>query len=264
MCQIFICLPQVSQTLLKPGSSSNEARLSTNIYAMPTDEILGSQFVGGSKMVGKSLTRIGTITGALEESQLVGREKEESDPINLIAQQKDHQPTVISVWRMGGIGKTTLVKEVYQSPKLSGLFDFRAFITIMRPFVLEEVLKSLVIQLDAQSTNRNGTNFGVGTKVTGVEALIEYLGNIFRSNKCLIVLDDLFSIAVWDMIIQSFHNMKNGSWIVITTREENIAKHCSSKKGSIYKLKVLENKDALDLFTKKVLMQYNLAPFFHL
>ena len=94
--------------------------------------------------------------------------------------------------------------------------------------------------------------------------MIEYLGNIFRSNKCLIVLNDLFSTAEWDMIIQSFHNMKNGSWIVITTREENIAKHCSSKKGSIYKLKVLENKDALDLFTKKVLVQYNLAPFFHL
>ena len=236
MCQIFICLPQVSQTLLKPGSSSNEARLSTNIYAMPTDEILGSQFVCGSKMVGKSLTRIGTITGALEESQLVGREKEESDPINLIAQQKDHQPTVISVWRMGSIGKTTLVKEVYQSPKLSGLFDLRACVTIMRPFVLKEVLMSLVIQLDAQSSNKNGTiDFGVGTKnVTEVDALIEYLGKIFRSNKCLIVLDDLFSIAEWDMIVQSFHNMKSGSWIVITTREENVAKHCSSKRGNIY------------------------------
>ena len=126
---------------------------------------------------------------------------------------------------------------------------------------------SLVIQLDAQSSNKNGTiDFGIGTKnVTEVDALIEYLGNIFRSNKCLIVLNDLFSTAEWDMIIQSFHNMKNGSWIVITTREENIAKHCSSKKGSIYKLKFLENRDGLDLFAKKVLVHYNLALFsFHM
>ncbi|XP_039797452.1 probable disease resistance protein RXW24L [Panicum virgatum] len=231
---------------------------------MPTDAVLENQFVGNSKMVGKGLTRIGTITGALEESQFVGREKEKSDLIDLIAQKEDHQPTVISAWGMEGHGKTTLVEEVYQSPKLSGLFDYRACITIIHPFILEKVLMSLVIQLNAQSSNRNGSSFGVGTKVTGVEALIEYLGNIFRSNKCLIVLNDLFSTAEWDMIIQSFHNMKNGSWIVITTREENIAKHCSSKKGSIYKLKVLENKDALDLFTKKVLVQYNLAPFFHL
>ena len=48
MCQIFVCLPQVSQTFMQTGSSSGEARLSTNISAMPTYEILENQFVGDS------------------------------------------------------------------------------------------------------------------------------------------------------------------------------------------------------------------------
>lgn len=70
--------------------------------------------------------------------------------------------------------------------------------------------------------------------------------------RCLIVMDDLSSIAEWDMIIQNLPKMENASRIVITTREENITKHCSPKQEYIYKLEVLEYRDALDLFTKKV------------
>jgi hypothetical protein len=41
------------------------------------------------------------------------------------------------------------------------------------------------------------------------------------------------------------------SRIVVTTREESIAKHCS-RKENIYQLKFLEHNDALDLFRIKV------------
>ena len=240
---VYLC-QQVSQnqtTLMNPVSYSSEVTLGTTNTAMLTDEIVEHQFVGNNeKIVRKSLTGIGTISGTLMESQLVGREKEKSDLINLISKQDDQQSTVISIWGMGGLGKTTLVKEVYQSHELSGLFEKRACVTIMRPFVLEEVLKSLFMQLGAESSSRKD-NFdsGVGTRKVMEE-------------RCLIVMDDLSSIAEWDMIIQNLPKMENASRIVITTREENIAKHCSPKQEYIYKLEVLEYRDALDLFTKKV------------
>jgi len=224
---------------------------------MPRDEIHENQFVGNNeKMAKKSLTR--TITGALVESQVVGREKEKIDLINLISKQDDQQPIVISVWGMGGLGKTTLVKEIYQRQELGGLFEKRACVTIMRPFVLQEILESLAMQLDADSV-------GLGTqKVTGTEALIEVLDKVLARKRCLIVLDDLSSIREWDMIIQSLPKMESACRIIITTREENIARHCSQKPENIYKLKVLEDSDALDLLTKKVLIQNNLAAFVQL
>jgi replication-associated recombination protein RarA len=244
---------QVSQkwiTLEKLESSSSEATLSSDNSETLTDEVLDNQSKGNhDKMVRKGLSGIWTISSAFEESQLVGREKEKYDLINLISKQDDQQPMVISVWGMGGLGKTTLIKEVYQSQDLSGLFDIRACVTIMRPFVLEEALKSLIMQLDASKG-----------KLTESKAFVDDLHKILQGKRCLIILDDLSSIKEWDMIIQSLPKMKKGSWIVITTREENIAKHCSSRQGSIYKLEVLEKKDALDLFTKKVSMQ-NLVPF---
>jgi hypothetical protein len=51
------------------------------------------------------------------------------------------------------------------------------------------------------------------------------------------------------------------SRIIVTTREDNIAKHCSKKDKNIYKLKFLGDKDAHDLFTEKVLIVYYHSQF---
>ncbi|CAL5079086.1 unnamed protein product [Urochloa decumbens] len=233
--------------LTKQGSSSNESIIiTTNNSLVPSDEILGNRYQDveilgnhNEEIAGKSLTRTGTIASALEESLLIGREKEKYGIINLISSQDIQQLKVISVWGMGGLGKTTLVKEVYQSPNLSGLFHKRACITIMRPFIFKEVIKSIAMQLDAASSNWKEYN-------------IEELDKLLEGKSCLIVLDDLSSVEEWDMIIPSLSKMGNTSRIIVTTREENIAKHCSVKTENIYKLKVLEYKDAFDLFTKKV------------
>ncbi|RCV32078.1 hypothetical protein SETIT_6G229100v2 [Setaria italica] len=167
---------------------------------------------------------------------------------------------------MGGIGKTMLVKEVYQSQELiSCMFDKRACVTVTRPFILEEFLKSLVMQLNTDSfLSKQGTessnkkdniDFWRGTRKAiesmRIEELKKELSRLLEGKRCLIVLDDLSSTVEWDLIIQSFPTLEGMSQIIVTTREENIAKHCSNRQENIM-LKVLEDNDALDLFTKKV------------
>jgi len=83
-----------------------------------------------------------------------------------------------------------------------------------------------------------------------VEELINELTKLLERKRCLIVLDDLSSTMEWDMIIRVLPTLEDMSRIIVTTREENIAKHCSKKQENIM-LKVLEDNDALDLFTKK-------------
>jgi len=48
--------------------------------------------------------------------------------------------------------------------------------------------------------------------------------------------------------------MVRESRIIVTTRVKEIAQHCSSKMTHILELKILEEKDALDLFTEKVFL----------
>ncbi|TVU04827.1 hypothetical protein EJB05_47962, partial [Eragrostis curvula] len=250
--------------LSSPTSRSNEATTSTNNNPMvPTDAIRRNQSKGGDgrKEIPKSITRIKTIASALEESQLIGREREKYDIVKLISNQPNLKLSVISVWGMGGIGKTTLIKDVFQTQKLSGMFEKRACVTVMRPFILKDLLERLITQLNAESSEKKASidlMIGTGSKTSmmGVEELTKELSRILKGKKCLIVLDDVSSNGEWDHIIQCFPKFDNTCLIVVTTREESIAKHCSVKHENIYKLKVLAYDDALELFTKKFSFNY--------
>ncbi|KAF7087284.1 hypothetical protein CFC21_090483 [Triticum aestivum] len=201
----------------------------------------------------KRLTRGYTMRGVLEEFQLIGRKQEKEDIIALIEKQDStHEVQVIVVWGMGGLGKTTLIKNVFQSKDVSGLFEKNAFATVLRPFKLDELLRSLALQLDA---NKESMDFTGDTQKSiasmGVKDLIKVLGRRSEGKRCLIVLDDLLAMEEWDKISPSLGEIKN-LVIVITTRREDIAKHCCKKPKCIRLLNGLQEKDAITLFTRKV------------
>nr|UBY07514.1 NBS-LRR disease resistance protein [Dasypyrum villosum] len=240
-------------------SSSTHAIISTdNNSTVPTGEISDDQSKGADKKdtVKKSMTRIRTVVTALEESHLVGREKEKVEIIKLISDQPTQKFQVVTVWGMGGLGKTTLVKDIYQNQELSGTFEKRACVTIMRPFNLEGLLRSLIMQLGTESSEKKDVIGLMGSTknillMMPLAELIKELTRLLEGKRCLIVLDDLSSTVEWNMIIPIFHGMEKTSRIIVTTREKNIADVCSEKKENIYMLKDLEYKDAHDLFTKK-------------
>ncbi|WVZ91897.1 hypothetical protein U9M48_038010 [Paspalum notatum var. saurae] len=107
--------------------------------------------------------------------------------------------------------------------------------------------------LEKKATN----DFGWGSSrnkiaLMGVDELIKEVASRLEGKRCLIVLDDLSSTAEWEQIRHSFPKLDNTSRIIVTTREQSIAKHCSKNQDNIYKLQVLKDKGALALFTKKV------------
>jgi hypothetical protein len=250
------------QNSVKPASSSDITTTSTNDQAVALGEITEdeSKHAGGNKVVTKRLTRIMTGVGASDESQLIGREKEILEVIDLISSEDSQHRQVISVWGMGGLGKTTLVNGVYYSPKLSDKFEKRVFVTVMRPFDPAEHLRRLIVGLrEGSSTKEELLGSSVSNKrrsfaTMGVEDLTKEMVKLLETKSCLIVLDDLSSTTEWDLIIPKLPRMKT-SRIIVTTRNENIAKHCigSGKHGTVHNLKVLEPEDALHLFNEKVL-----------
>nr|AOX14124.1 brown planthopper resistance protein BPH1/9 [Oryza sativa Indica Group]AOX14125.1 brown planthopper resistance protein BPH1/9 [Oryza sativa Indica Group]AOX14126.1 brown planthopper resistance protein BPH1/9 [Oryza sativa Indica Group]AOX14127.1 brown planthopper resistance protein BPH1/9 [Oryza sativa Indica Group]AOX14128.1 brown planthopper resistance protein BPH1/9 [Oryza sativa Indica Group] len=184
---------------------------------------------------GKSLTRTYSMVTAFKESEIVGRVDEIKEIIELIS-KGSQQLEKISVWGMGGIGKTTLIQNVYRSEKVKKMFDKHACVTIMRPFNLNDLLMSLVRQLE-------------DSKTSGGKELV----SILEGKKYLIVLDDVLFTTEWDAIESYFPATETGSRIIITTRHESIAKHCSGdQQGKMYQLNRLGDNDAKNLFAKKV------------
>jgi hypothetical protein len=190
----------------------------------------------------KKLTRMGTMLSAYKESQLIGRMDEKSEIVKLVLDNRSQEFQVISICGMGGLGKTTLVKHVYQSQELCTMFEKRACVTVKRPFDPNELINSLVTQLTVAGGDREKT-------ANQPPLLTDTLGE----KKYLVVLDDLSSTAEWDAINHYFPRTETGSRVIVTTRVESIANHCSKKQENIHKLKTLGEKDACNLFTQKVL-----------
>ncbi|PNT72040.1 hypothetical protein BRADI_2g38828v3 [Brachypodium distachyon] len=200
---------------------------------------------------GKKFHRSRTMT--LTDEMLTGRVTDKSTVIGLIDPTRgEGDCKVISVWGMGGLGKTTLVRIVYRSPQLSGWKQ--AWATALRPFNPEVLIRSLVLQLqkDIQEDPAGATATGKKKENIAVMKLLdlkEELNRLLNTQKCLIVLDDISSTAEWDLVKNCLQNARR---VIVTTREKNIAKHCSGEYKNMYSLQGLKDDDALELFKIKV------------
>ncbi|XP_047043829.1 disease resistance protein Pik-2-like [Lolium rigidum] len=241
---------------------TNEARL-TNVEeklkavheGMPTNEIQQEDErpkpAGGNKVFNSTATKKfnRSSTLALVDGVLTGRETEKSNVIKLIGQPDNNQSCkVISVWGMGGLGKTTLVRSIYRSQELS--VWKHAWVTALRPFNPEVLLRDLALQLQKSiQEDTAGATSTKGISLMKIQELKVELARLLKTQNCLIVLDDISSIYEWDLVKGC---LDSAGRIIITTRERNIAEHCSTVCKNMYSLEGLKGGAALDLFTKKV------------
>ncbi|KAL2514238.1 Disease resistance protein RPM1 [Forsythia ovata] len=82
----------------------------------------------------------------LEETELVGIEKPTRQIIPWLV-EGESRLKVVSVVGMGGLGKTTLVKKVYDDSVVKKHFQNHAWITVSQSFKVEELLKDMIQQL---------------------------------------------------------------------------------------------------------------------
>uniref|UniRef100_A0ACD6AE83 Uncharacterized protein n=1 Tax=Avena sativa TaxID=4498 RepID=A0ACD6AE83_AVESA len=160
--------------------------------------------------------------------------------------------TVISVVDTCGLGKTTLVRDVYDSPELSGTFHSRAYVTIIHPFNLEELLMSLVMQLTAGRAYQDNCMVASSHWKKKTMTQVQIMDALDRLDgmRCLIVLDNVLSFEECDVIMGALCRMWSSTKIVVTTRHEYIAKYFSG--NTFIFLNPLHPKDAHYLFTRKV------------
>ncbi|KAF7082184.1 hypothetical protein CFC21_086063 [Triticum aestivum] len=136
----------------EPISDSNKVTTSEKHTAVPAGEILEEDQKPNNadedkicnSTARKKFDRSRTL--ALADEVLCKRETEKTNVINLVGQPDNNRGCkVVSVWGMGGLGKTTLVRSIYRSQEL-GVWK-RAWATALRPFNPEVLLRDLALQL---------------------------------------------------------------------------------------------------------------------
>ncbi|PQQ02151.1 disease resistance protein RPM1 [Prunus yedoensis var. nudiflora] len=86
----------------------------------------------------------------LDKSDLVGLDEPKNQLVGWLFNGSSGRE-VVSLAGMGGMGKTTLAKQVYDDPEVKKHFEVRAWITVNRSFKFGDLLKDMVQQLLKQS-----------------------------------------------------------------------------------------------------------------
>ncbi|XVF78620.1 hypothetical protein PTKIN_Ptkin14bG0149300 [Pterospermum kingtungense] len=147
---------------------------------------------------------------------------------------------VASICGMGGLGKTTLAKKVYQHGVVRGHFNHFALVYVSQQChkrkVWEDILSGLHIMEEDDRKKRD-------------EELAEKLFNFLKDNKCLVILDDLWTIQAWDNIKPAFPERETRSKILVTSSNKEVASH-ADRRGYLHELKCMKDEESWGLFQK--------------
>ncbi|KAL5201252.1 hypothetical protein ABZP36_035606 [Zizania latifolia] len=144
---------------------------------------------------------------------------------------------LISVIGMGGMGKTTLARQVYNDAQVQNHFDIQAWVWVSEVFDEVRLTKAVIESVTTKACD-----------LTELEPLQRQLHNEVKGKKILLVFDDVWNEdpIKWESMKRPFSAAAIGSHMIITTRNENVSIIFRAKK--VVHLGGLQKDDSWALF----------------
>ncbi|XP_027158787.1 putative disease resistance protein RGA3 [Coffea eugenioides] len=152
---------------------------------------------------------------------MTGRADDESNIVKILLSLSEKVVSVLPIVGMGGLGKTTLAKSIYNNKQIDEHFDIKIWVCVSKKVPIEELFRLILVHLT-----------GDKVEVDARDVIVGKIGNQLGGKKYFLVLDDVWddNQALWEDFFNTLKglNPTNGSWCLVTTRPGPVAQ-CVSR-----------------------------------
>ncbi|KAK6153294.1 hypothetical protein DH2020_012933 [Rehmannia glutinosa] len=157
-----------------------------------------------------------------KKSKMVGF-SDEFRQIKDLLHGDDDSVNFVSLVGMAGLGKTTLVEELFEDSSILEWFDHRVWVTVGPKYQFKDIVQSILSQV----------NPNIGEILVEGDELDNKFRESLKGRRCLIVVDDVWDVEITRhmkhliMLANVGSRDKLGSLILLTTRLEKVDVHKS-------------------------------------
>ncbi|MED6203046.1 hypothetical protein PIB30_111728, partial [Stylosanthes scabra] len=186
--------------------------------------------------------RIPSTSLVKKSDMFVGRDRERDTIVKLLLDDtNDGELSVIPIVGMGGIGKTTLAKLIYNDVKVKEKFHVKAWVCVGEDEFDVLKMTKAVIEKTGSSCHSND-----------LDTVQNYLMDKLAGKKFLVVIDDVWSSnrEGWESFLTPFECGCEGGHVLVTTRLDPVASMVKTNHNQPLKLSLLEEEDCWSVFVK--------------
>ncbi|WVZ09693.1 hypothetical protein V8G54_014223 [Vigna mungo] len=177
----------------------------------------------------------------ITEPVVYGRDQDREQIVKFLLEDASNSEelSIFPIVGMGGLGKTTLVKQVFNDHRVCKHFDLTIWVCVSDDFNTMTILQSIIECITGQNPNLNS-----------LEAMRKKVEEVLHGKMYLLVLDD-----VWNEDPEKWKQLKGklqcaraakGATILVTTRLEEVASIMQTHPA--YHLKELPGDESWSLF----------------
>jgi hypothetical protein len=166
----------------------------------------------------------------------VGLEETSKELIEIL-NRMEKDVGILSLVGMGGVGKTTLAKEIYCCFQKNDMFEKKSFLTDVKEIAIMDLQKQLAHDLFKED-------------VKGTEEFNKCFNRVMDC-KVLIVIDDIDHKRQFDQLIPNINKLCPGSRVIITSRDSNVVNNIMKNENCKYwkhEMAMLSTTDSRHLF----------------